>query len=129
MSNLAIVALGGALGAVARYEISARVQQRWGGGPGAFPVGTLVVNALGCLVLGALMAWVAERAQFAPRTRLFVGIGLLGSFTTFSTFGFETIELARHGKLGGALLNVALNVLVGCAFVALGRFAVVRALD
>ena len=100
MSNLLFVALGGALGAIARYEITARLQQRWGPG---FPIGTLVVNVLGCLLVGGVMAWIANRPQLEPRVRLGVVVGLLGSLTTFSTFGFETIELARDGRLGAAL--------------------------
>ncbi len=122
MQTLVLVGTGGALGALARFGLSAFVQRRAGTD---FPLGTLVVNVLGCLVLGALMTLVVEKELFDVRVRQFVGVGLLGSFTTFSTFGVETVELAREGQVGAAVGNVALNVLVGVGAVLLGH-ALVR---
>lgn len=116
------VGLGGAVGAIARYLLSALVQR-----PGwTFPIGTLFVNVIGCLVLGALMTLFAERESTSVQTRLFLTVGLLGSFTTFSTFGFETFVLVRDREVGLAIASVAANVAVGLGAVLLGR-ALVRA--
>lgn len=89
------VAVGGALGALARYGLTGWVQAQVTGG---FPWGTLVVNILGSFLLGASVAWLASSAV-APETREFFTIGLLGAFTTFSTFTYETVALVREGDL------------------------------
>jgi len=85
-----------------------------------FPVGTLAVNALGCLAIGVIMFLVDQRQSLSPDARVFVTIGVLGSFTTFSTFGYETIELLRHGALRAATGNVAGNLLIGLVAVVAG---------
>ncbi len=121
-TQLLMVGLGGAIGAIARYGLSGWVQRS----VDTFPLGTLTVNVLGCLVLGAMMTLVEERSALSPNTRLFLGIGLLGSFTTFSTFGFETLELLRDREYTSALLSVGGNVGVGLVAVVLGR-TIVRA--
>lgn len=123
MTELAVIAAGGALGAMGRYGLSLWVDRRLGAG---FPHGTLVVNVLGCLALGALLAYVEDIGGFSPRWRLFLATGLLGAFTTFSTFGYETVVLARDGEWTAALGNVALNVVVGLAAVTTGMIAVNR---
>ncbi len=123
MQTLVLVGAGGALGALARFGLSAFVQRRVAS---SFPIGTLVVNALGCLAMGALLAAVMEREAFDPRLRQFVAIGVLGSFTTFSTFGAETLELMQKGQLSQALGSVALNLVLGLAAVWVGQ-ALVRA--
>jgi len=125
MPPVLLVAAGGALGAVLRYGVGQLLARRGAG----FPWATLAVNVAGCLALGALMVWVAGRDDFAPRVRAFVGIGLLGSLTTFSTLGYETVELARRGDSGAALLNLALNLGVGLAAVAAGRALALALLD
>ncbi len=104
MVELLIIGIGGFLGAIARYGLSGLVHRWW---QIAFPTGTLVVNVLGCLVIGAFLALVEERQLFGERARLFVQIGLLGSFTTFSTFGFETLQLLRTREFVPATLNVS----------------------
>jgi CrcB protein len=118
MFKLFIIGCGGFVGAIARYGISGWVQN-WSGE--RFPAGTLAVNVLGCFLLGALMALVHERQQVGDSMRAFVGVGLLGAFTTFSTFGHETVELLQDARwwLGGAY--VAGNVVIGLAAVLLGR--------
>jgi CrcB protein len=121
MQTLVLVGAGGAIGALARFGLSLFVAKRVGT---TFPAGTLVVNVIGCFLLGILMAVVIERELFDPRLRLFVGVGLLGSFTTFSTFGAETIELLREGQVPAALGNVALNVVVGLLAVWMGHILV-----
>ncbi len=118
MTKLLVIGLGGFLGAIARYGASGWVQARAGAD---FPAGTLAVNAIGCLLLGVLMTLVETRQVFGPETRNFLAIGILGSFTTFSTFGYETLELARVGAFRLAGLNIAGNVALGLTAVWIGR--------
>ena len=91
MSKILLVGFGGFVGAVLRYGISGWVQ-RWTGSVN-FPYGTLAVNLLGCLVIGLLAGLAEDRGLFTPEARLFLFIGVLGAFTTFSTFGIETLNL------------------------------------
>ena len=121
MLNLLSVGIGGFVGAIARYGLSGLVHRYHEGG---FPYGTLVVNVLGCLSIGVLMSLVEDRQLFRPEMRSFLMIGLLGSFTTFSTLGYETFELLRDSEFQFAFLNVAANVVLGITAVALGRMAV-----
>ena len=116
--RILLVALGGASGAVLRYGVSGVVYQRWGA---AFPVGTLAVNVIGCFAIGVLMGSLDTRWAVTPDTRLFLGVGLLGAFTTFSTFGYETLELMRAGSVGLAALNAGASVVLGVLAVAVGR--------
>jgi len=116
MQAIVFIALGGAFGAVLRYGISGWVQN-WTGS--AFPWGTMVVNIIGCFAIGlcgALLAGAHLRAEFRP----FILVGVLGSFTTFSTFGYETFELVNNGQFGRAGLNVMLSNLAGLAAVWIG---------
>jgi len=85
-------------GAILRYLLSGWVQA-WAKGA-AFPYGTLTVNLLGCLIIGFLAQLVELRNLFSPETRVFVFIGVLGAFTTFSTFGNDTMLLLRDGEWG-----------------------------
>lgn len=117
MAALAAVALGGAIGAVARYLLSLWVYARW---PGAFPIGTLAVNLLGCLLVGVLAGTVDTRMAASPTGRMFLGVGLLGAFTTFSTFELETLLAIERGHTGIAVTYVAVSVLVGLAAVWVG---------
>jgi len=118
MVKLLIVGAGGFLGAIARYLISSVVQRLHGG---AFPLGTLVVNTLGCLVIGWAVTMVEHLPSVTPHTRIFLTIGVLGAFTTFSTFSHETVELFCCGRSRLALANATGNVLLGAAAVMLGR--------
>ena len=110
MIEVCAVGLGGFVGAIARYGLSGLVHGRYAGG---FPLGTLVVNVLGCLVIGALLSLVESRPLLHPLAHLFLVMGLLGSFTTFSTLGYETLQLLRDRELATALLNVGANVVFG----------------
>lgn len=126
MREIVAVALGGAAGSVARYLVGGWVQQRASAGTGwiaLFPAGTLAVNGLGCLAVGCLATLLGERLAVDPAVRTFTLIGLLGGFTTFSTFGYETIELARGGNFALAAANVAVSVALGLAGVWLGAAA------
>ena len=107
--TLAYVALGGALGALARYGISGWVYDRMGEN---FPWGTLVVNLVGCLALGLVIRWL-QVAAVAPEVRPFLTIGLLGAFTTFSTFSFETVALLQEGQWLRAGLYMGGSVVLG----------------
>ena len=121
MVRLLAVGLGGALGAIARYGVSGLVHRWWGG---AFPIGTLAVNVIGCLIIGGLMTLIEDRPLLSPEARLFLTIGLLGSFTTFSTVGYETFEMLRDNALARAALNLAANVFIGLLAVWAGRVLV-----
>lgn len=118
--TLAYVALGGALGALARYGISGWVYDRMGEN---FPWGTLVVNLVGCLALGLVIRWL-QVAAVAPEVRPFLTIGLLGAFTTFSTFSFETVALLQEGQwlraglyMGGSVVLGLIAMVAGMALV------------
>lgn len=117
MFPLAAVAVGGALGAVARYQLSLWVHARW---PSAFPTGTLVVNLVGCLLIGVLAGTLDSRMPVSPAARLFFGVGILGAFTTFSTFELETLLAIERGHTDIALSYVAASVIVGLAAVWVG---------
>ena len=116
------VAAGGACGAVSRFAVAAAVA-RWR--PGSPWLATLAVNVAGCLLIGAAMAVVVERPGTSPLLRMLAVTGFLGSLTTFSTFGYETLWLAADGRrVGLATLVVGLNVCGGLAAVWVGRRAV-----
>jgi len=117
MTNLLYIAAAGSLGAVLRYLVTTGVQSL---GLAAFPLGTLVVNTLGCLAMGFLAATLAESAALAEAHRLALFVGLLGGFTTFSTYGLETFALLETGAIGAALLNFLLSNALGVLGVWLG---------
>jgi CrcB protein len=106
MQKLLFVALGGALGAILRYLIAGGLQ-RWSGS--SFPVGTLTVNLIGCLAIGFLGALFMGPWLVREEYRLVLLVGLLGSLTTFSTFGWETLMLAGDRQFSLALANLAIS--------------------
>jgi len=120
MSHLLLVGIGGFIGSVLRYWLSG-IAQRWF--DNAFPIGTLLVNAMGCFAIGVFWSLVEYREYFSPETRLFATFGVLGGFTTFSAFGYETFMALRDGEYVPALLNTSANVLLGLAAVAAGWMA------
>jgi CrcB protein len=105
---LAVVAVGGGLGAVARYGAG----QLWPTPPGGFPWGTFAVNVLGCLLIGVLMVLITEVWSAHRLARPFLGVGVLGGFTTFSTYAVDIRTLLQPGTVGTALLYLA-GTLVG----------------
>ena len=114
-----VIGSGGFLGALARYGLSGLVHRQV---PLAtFPYGTLVVNLLGCLVIGMFAGLAASRQLFAPEFRTFALVGFLGGFTTFSTFGYETFTMLRNDEALRASANVGMHVFLGLALVWLGH--------
>ena len=102
-----MVAAGGAIGAVARYLLAVRLYSQLGVG---FPWGTLGVNVLGCALLGVVLGLVEERGAFTPETRSFLTVGVLGGFTTFSTFTYESWQYLREGDPVQAAFYVGLSL-------------------
>jgi CrcB protein len=117
--TLLVVAVGGALGAVSRYVTTGWVQDLSGD---FFPWGTLAVNVLGSLALGFALVWL-QASVASAEARQFVAIGFLGSFTTFSTFSYESVALLRDGDWWRAGGYVAGSVLICLAAVLLGMGA------
>ena len=117
--KLLVVAAGGAVGSGLRFAISGWVNRA---APlSTFPWGTLVVNGFGCLLIGLLAGFAEERQVLAPTTRLLLLVGVLGGFTTFSTFAWETFSLVdRDHEWARALGNVTLHVVLGLAAVWVG---------
>jgi CrcB protein len=121
---LLLAGLGGFFGSAGRYLIGGWVHRAL---PfAAFPVGTLAVNVVGCFLIGLLGGLVDARQLLGPELRVFVMIGVLGGFTTFSTFAYETLALARDAELARALLNVAAQVVSSLVAAWLG-YALARA--
>lgn len=116
MQTALLVALGGILGAWARLYLGLAVAWRWGT---AFPYGTLLINVTGCLILGVVNTLAIQR-QIPDGARLMLGVGFCGAYTTFSTFGFETLSLMREGRFGTAALYVVTSNMLGVAAAALG---------
>jgi CrcB protein len=117
-----LVGLGGAAGSILRYWMSGAVQGL-ASSPASlgFPVGTLAVNVLGCLMIGALAQLAEQRSLLTPDARALLVVGFLGGFTTFSAFANETVGAWRSGAVLTALLNVALSVALCLAAVVAGR--------
>jgi CrcB protein len=124
MMKLVWLAAAGAIGTLARWGIGGVVQRSLGG---AFPWGTLAVNALGCLLFGLVWSLAEERLVIGGETRVVLLVGFMGAFTTFSTYAFETSAMLRDAEWSFALANVAAQNLLGiaCFFagLALGRTA------
>jgi CrcB protein len=110
LDRYAMIALGGALGAIARYQLASMVQARI---PAGFPWGTFVVNISGCLVMGVVTTLLTDRLVAHPNWRFLVPIGFIGSYTTFSAFEMETFRAVTEGAwlIGGA--NVVGSVVAG----------------
>ncbi len=118
----ALVGIFGAAGAISRYWLDGRVSDLV---HGQFPWGTFLINVLGAFLLGLLVALTTERLLPHPNWRVALGIGFLGSFTTFSTYTYETVKLAEDGAIGLALLYsvgmLALGLLAAASGLAVGR--------
>lgn len=119
------VAVGGAIGSVARHAVNRAVHQEW---PFLrFPLATVIVNVVGCCIIGVLAGLVATgRLPMRTNWREFVFVGILGGFTTFSTFGLDTVTLIRAGDNAQAIANVAVQVMFGLGGVYGGLLLVER---
>ena len=120
MLKLAVLGVAGGIGTVARYWLTGLVHRF---ARETFPFGTLAVNVLGCLLIGIVMHLVRDHQALGPEARTLVIVGLLGGFTTFSAFGYETFELLHGGSFFLAAANVAGNVVLGTGAVWLGMIA------
>lgn len=116
MTGLLYIAIGGAAGALLRYSVSGVTYKYF---DGSLPWGTLAVNLIGCFAIGFLWQ-IFEVVGSSPQSRAFIFIGILGSFTTFSTFGLESFNLLRDGQVGYALFNIILSNALGLGLVFAG---------
>lgn len=107
MRNYLFVFLGGGTGAAARYWLSGAVYRFLSTD---FPYGNLAVNILGCFLIGALMVLSMDRFMISPTVRIFLSIGILGGFTTFSSFSYETVALLQDGEVQKAVINISCTV-------------------
>jgi len=117
MINLLIIGVGGFIGAILRYIISGFFYDLYGN---KFPYGTLAVNLIGCFALGFFITMAEGKFIISPQMRSFAAIGLLGAFTTFSTFSFETLVLLHDELYVSAFLNILISVIVGLLAVWIG---------
>lgn len=119
MESIFLIGIGGFIGSIMRYLVTVWSQNLFQ--DSAFPIGTLIVNVTGCLLLGLLNGFAENHHFFTSHIRLFMFVGILGSFTTFSTFSYETIEMMQNGNSFNAFLNIAIQVIVGllAAFIGL----------
>jgi CrcB protein len=122
--NIVMIALGAAVGANLRYGLSLWAAQRFGS---AFPYGTLIINVLGSLLIGAVLMLAATRVPLSEPVRLLIVTGLLGGFTTFSSFSFEVYALIMTGNWGAAALYAVSSFGLGLAGVFAGA-ALIRLL-
>lgn len=117
--NVLLVALGGAIGAASRYLLGGWIQGRLGPD---FPWGTFIVNVSGSLLIGVVLGLV-DRGTLSAEARLFLAVGILGGYTTFSTFSYETLQLLADGNLAATLLNALGQFALGLVSVYLGLVA------
>lgn len=119
MRDLLIIGLGGFIGAILRYMVSGQIQKLTQSVD--FPYGTLVVNLIGCLLIGALTRLDEIRSVLTPEMRFLIFIGLLGAFTTYSTFSNEAINLINDRQFHLAFLYIGAHLVIGLGAVLLGR--------
>ena len=115
--NLLIIALGGALGAVSRFLLGNAVSRALGS---FLPYGTFVINIVGCFAMGLLMTIIVDREMLPTAWRLFLCVGFLGGFTTFSSFGYEALMLLTEGRMLAALAYAGGSVVLGLVAAAAG---------
>lgn len=118
MLNYLIIFVGGGIGSVARFIVAIWIGQRWGR---SFPLGTFFANVSGSFLIGLLMTLMADRFLENPQWRLFLVVGGLGGYTTFSTFQYETGKLVADGELVFAALNIFMSIVAGFAALKAGE--------
>ena len=117
MQNIIFIAFAGLVGTLLRYWLSGFVARQYGE---TFPLGTLAVNLIGSFFAGAMYYLADERFLISPTVRTVILIGLLGGFTTFSSYGLQTFTLLRDGQVGLATLNIAVSNVLGLLMVWVG---------
>jgi CrcB protein len=122
MARFFLICLGGAIGSGARYLFSTAMTRAFGN----FPFGTMGVNVIGSFFASVVMVLALEKSAISPDLRFFLVTGVLGGFTTYSSFNYETLHLAQSGALGLAAVNVAVTLVV-CALAGIGGIALARA--
>ncbi|AWH88343.1 fluoride efflux transporter CrcB [Limnobaculum parvum] len=122
--TLFIVAFGGAIGAMSRFQITNWFMPWFGN---SFPYATLAVNVIGSFIMGALMSALTHGTLISPHWRPLIGVGFLGALTTFSTFSFDTLVLFTQGEWLKAALNIIANVLLCLFAVAIGYQLLIKA--
>lgn len=120
LTRYAMIALGGALGAIARYQVALSIQSRI---PSAFPWGTFVVNVTGCFIMGSATGMLSQRIGINQNWRYLVPVGFVGAYTTFSTFELETYRAVTQGTALVGVANVLTSVVVGYVALWLGMAA------
>ena len=110
MQKYLLIALGGALGSIARYWVGTTIAARTGA---RFPYGTLVVNITACIVIGFTLTFLAERADINPAWRFLIPIGFIGAYSTFSTYEWETLATMRSGAFAIAALYAGGSLILG----------------
>ena len=122
MARFFLICLGGAIGSGARYLFSTAMARAFGN----FPFGTMGVNVIGSFFASVVMVLALEKSAISPDLRFFLVTGVLGGFTTYSSFNYETLHLAQSGALGLAAVNVAVTLVV-CCLAGIGGIALARA--
>lgn len=110
MMKVMMVAVGGGIGATTRYLVSTWAAEKFGTD---FPYGTLIVNVVGCFIIGAFMTLATERLIVSPYWRLLVTVGFVGGLTTFSSYSYETFKLLQDADIMMAITNLLANVMIG----------------
>ena len=123
MDKYLLVLAGGAIGSLARYLAGTAIMSRF---TGRFPLGTLIVNVTGCFLIGVIMTMLTQKTAPHPNWRLFLVVGILGGYTTFSSFEWETFAATRDGSPWIGLLNVMASVALGYLAVWLGALCAGR---
>ena len=119
MEKFLLISAGAILGANARYWLGDWAAQKWGS---AFPIGTLIINLTGSLILGFFMTLATERFMLDPRWRLLFAVGFLGAYTTFSTYTYESFNLLFKGQWIPGLLNLLGSTILGVIAVGIGVY-------
>ena len=110
MQKYILIALGGALGSVARYWVGSTVSSRLGA---KFPYGTLIINLTACIVIGFALTYLGKRTEVSPAWRFLVAVGFIGAYSTFSTYEWETLSTLRSGAFMLAALYAVGSLLLG----------------
>jgi CrcB protein len=122
MARFFLICLGGAIGSGARYLFSTAMARAFGN----FPFGTLGVNIIGSFFASVVMVLALEKSAMSPDVRYFIVTGVIGGFTTYSAFNYETLHLAQSGAMGLAVVNVLVTLVV-CTLAGIGGIALARA--